>query len=363
MLMMAPATSGQMANANGGGGPQQHELRLQPFIIMDDPNYTPLEVCRGLMPAGWVKEGGVEWDLRDDRPAQLHVHIFNPNGVAAYDIYPNQFFHWDHQAEGQNIAPDYRYMGLLVHSPPADQFEALEQYVIPRYRPDLAQARIVGKTKLKDAATVAYEIMPKLNPNGIYWAAVGCETFEYELNGKTVQEEFFVTYEKELNQRLGYMGWQILNVNSTRGLKGRLGELNILRAIMTRSFRFDLPWYTKITQFVVMRHNMILQQLKNRERQREALQQAREEANDAERKEFEQHWAAEDRQADAYGDYERDVTPWKTQGGGTVKLPNSYGRAWQGGDGSIIMSNDGNYDPNQDPNTHTRWTSLQQGGN
>src|SRR5579872_4024351 len=83
MVTIAPTLHGQ----NNGGNPQQGQLRFQRFVIKDDPNYTGLDVCGGLMPAGWTKEGGVEWDLRDDRPAQLHVHFSNPHGVAAYDMY------------------------------------------------------------------------------------------------------------------------------------------------------------------------------------------------------------------------------------------------------------------------------------
>jgi len=53
----------------------------------------------------------------------------------------------------------------------------------------------------------------------------------------------------------------------------------------------------------------------------------------------------------------REVKPWKTTDGDSVKLPNKYGYAWEGANGEIIMNNDPQYNPNSDPNlTPTQWT-------
>ena len=100
------------------------------------------------------------------------------------------------------------------------------------------------------------------------------------------------------------------------------------------------------------------------EQQRQALQAARSEANDAEKQAYEQHMADLDKQSDAEADVQRQVSPWKSGNGATYKLPTQYAHAWQGADGRIIMNNDASYNPNSDPSlTPTQWTPMEQAGN
>jgi hypothetical protein len=58
------------------------------------------------------------------------------------------------------------------------------------------------------------------------------------------------------------------------------------------------------------------------------------------------------------------MSPWKDSNGDTYKLPNTYGHAWAGADGTIIMNNDPQYNPNTDSSlTPTNWTPMEQAGN
>jgi hypothetical protein len=335
-------------------------IRFKPFVINDDPTYTGMEVTHGLMPADWTLKGGVVWELRDGFPAQFRLHMSDPKDVAAFDVYPNHYFFWSQRAAMSPAQPpDARYMGLLIQKPPADQFEALAQVIIPRDRPDLARARVVEQKRLPDVAKAVYESMAKL-PGGQYGAAVGRALFEYEFNGQTVQEEMYVCYKRGTDPKLGIMNWSVENVTSTRAPKGQLDQLNALRAVTIRSCRPNPAWYDKVTQFILMRQRATMEQLADQEQRRQIFMKMRSDISDENKKEFDQHMADIDRQSDLSADYMREVSPWKTSDGSAVKLPNAYGHAWEGANGEIIMNNDALYNPNSDPNTHTTWTPLQQ---
>ena len=61
---------------------------------------------------------------------------------------------------------------------------------------------------------------------------------------------FYIVYEQAVNQRLGSMGWQIMNVTSTRAPKGQLDQLATVRAVVSHSCQPNLAFYTKVTNFV-----------------------------------------------------------------------------------------------------------------
>jgi hypothetical protein len=363
MLMMVPPVRGQAGNPMAGGTPTTPpaSAHFKKFVIHDDPSYTGMVVTQGIIPADWNIKGGVVWNLSDARPAQFRIHMSDPRDVAAFDIYPNHFFSWSRtDAARGGMGQDQKYMGMIIEQPPADQFQALAQVVLRRDRPDLAQAKVVDQTKLPDVAKSAYDAWPKMA--GVqYGVAAGKVTFEYQLQAQTVQEEFYILFKQSINQRLGIMSWSVENVSSMRGPKGSLQQLSEVRAVMAHSCQPNMDWYNKVTQFVVNRTKMTIQQLNDQEQRREIFQKMQSDANDQEKQEFQKHMDDLDRQSDAQADYMREVSPWKTSDGDSVKLPNKYGYAWEGANGEIIMNNDPQYNPNSDPNlTPTQWTSMQQ---
>jgi hypothetical protein len=362
ILLTGAVARGQTVN-NVSSTSQPAKVQFKKFVIKDDPAYTGMEVTEGLMPADWTLQGGPVWNMADGRPMQMRIHISDAQDVSAFDVYPNHFFYWSRVAAQRQVLPNTRYMGCIIEAPPRDQFQAFAQVVIARDRPDLAQAKIVKQEKLPDLAKAAFDAMGQ-NPAYVKEAAAGRITFEYVLKGQTVDEAFYIIYEQAVNQRLGFMQWQVVNVSSTRAPKGQLDQLAMVRAMVVQSCRPNLAFYTKVTNFVLDRQRATIQQLNNQQQQRQMLQTAREQANDAEKQAFDQHMADLDKQEDAEADIQRQVSPWKSPNGSTVKLPTQYGHAWQGADGRIIMNNDAQYNPNSDPNlTPTQWTPMQQAGN
>ena len=335
-------------------------MRFQRFVINDDPTYTGMEVTRGIIPAGWTMKGGVVWDLRDARPAQFRLHAGDPQDLAAFDVYPNHFFYWSAAAARGQVAQGVRYMGELVEPPPTDQFDAVAKVIIPLHRPDLAQANVVEREKLPKVAEAIFKDFAQ-SPAWEYGVAVGRMRFEYDLHGKTVQEDMYVAYKRATNPRLGFMNWSVENVTSTRGIKGNLEQLNLVRAVMAKGAAPNLAWYNKVTQFVLMRQKATMQQLADQEQRRQIFMKLSSDVSEENKRAFESHMHNIDVQSDSYGNYMREVSPWKTSDGGAIKLPTQYGHAWEGTNGEILMNNDPRYDPNSDPNnSRATWTRMEQ---
>jgi hypothetical protein len=354
VLLAAPVLAGEPAAATA-------PVRFQRFVINDDPTYTGMEVSRGVMPGGWKLKGGVVWDLRDGFPAQFRIHIGDAEDVAAFDIYPDQHCFWStNAAQNRNFPPGSRYMGSVVQAPPADQFQALTKVILPRYRPDLAQARIVDQQKMPKVAEAAFRAMAQ-NPGYQYWAMAGRMRFEYELHGQAVQEDMYVVVKLATNLRLHFTNWVVESVTSTRGPKGTLEQLNTLRALMTQAIQPNIAWYNKVTQFILIRQKMTLQKLAAQEERRKIFMKLKEEISEENKQAFENHMHDIDVRSNAFADYTREVSPYRTGDGKTVKLPNKYGMAFEGANGEILLSNEPGYNPNSDPNqARTTWTPLQQ---
>lgn len=362
MLVATAATRGEPTTAPAAPSTQPSVMRFQRFVITDDPTYTGMEVTRGIMPAGWKLKGGVVWDLRDGYPAQFRLHVSDPQDIAAFDVYPDHHFHWDATAAQRGVAPGTRYMGAMVAAPPADQFEALVRVILPQYRPELAKARVVDQEKLPKVAEVAFREIAQ-SPKYEYRAAAGRMRFEYELNGQTVQEDFYIVFKQAVNPRLHFMNWTVDNVTSTRGIKGTLDQLNMVRAVMARAGEPNIAWFSKVSQFILMRQKATMRQLADQEQRRQIFMKMQNEISDERKQAFESHMRDVDARSDAYGDYMREVSPWKTSDGSSIKLPTQYGHAWEGTNGEILMNNDPLYNPNSDPNNaHATWTPMEQAG-
>jgi hypothetical protein len=64
------------------------------------------------------------------------------------------------------------------------------------------------------------------------------------------------------------------------------------------------------------------------------------------RAEREDRWAREDVRAKKFSDYIRGVDNY-TDGKTTYTVPYGYSQIWSDGSGTVILSNDSNYDPNR----------------
>ena len=381
LLVMMPvvpglATSGFAAEdplVNKDAATQPATMRFKPYVIRDDQGFKGMEVLHGVMPLDWTLKGGVTWKMALGVPNQIRLHWGDAQDVCAFDVYPTILFCWSNEVgRGGRYQPGQVAFGNIIKQPPTDQFDAFDKVIIQMLRPDLAKAKVVNKEKLPDAAKTIYAQV-NTDPNWPVAVAVGRETLEYELHGQTVQEIIGGVLEIGGGQGpAGYKTWSVIQATSRRAPKGGFDQLKPINAVMTQSLQMNPAWNQKVAALINQREQKALanqaQARANQQAQFNAIESriaSTSAANDAQHASYWQHSADLNRQSQNRADVMREVSPWKDSTGTSYKLPTQYGHAWSGADGTILMNNDPNYNPNSDPNlkNNTTWTPMEQSHN
>jgi hypothetical protein len=332
-------------------------MRFETYVLQDDPRGIGGEVGRWLIPAGWKVQGGMQWDLSNGFPAQVNIRIYDPNSAAAFGAYPGLFFYWG--ADNRLFPQGTKYGGSLVEPPMKDQFEALNKVLIPQFRKDLANARIVDQEKLPKLSQLVFKNLPP-GPGVQGLVASGRERFAYEVQGTPVVEDFYVVYRQNIHQRLHYENWAIQFVTSVRGPKDQMDRLREMHDVMLRSATPNVAWYSDYTKFVVGRFQQdTLASLRAGAAAKAQADRAHA-VSDAERQQYEKYQQNQDDISEARAETTRGETPYTDTDGNRVVLPSDYGRVFSDGSGGYIATNDPNYDPNGDLSLHSTYTQLQQ---
>ena len=336
--------------------------KLETYTLMDDPAYIGGEVSHFLIPAGWKVDGAVHWDLASTFPAQVYLHVYDPKGPAAFGVFPALLYYWDTDRNnklGYHPPLGSKYAGGIVREPVDDVFTAMHDFVIPAYRKDLLNARVVEKEKLPKLSKWVFDHNFGL-PGQTQVVKSGRVRFEYQLNGQDVEEDLIAALSVKRDPQSKTFDWRISSIISTRGPKGTLDELKMTRLVMQRSTVQSLAWYNKLLQLAEMGNRAKLAEIRAVGERSRIFAQMNNQVSDARKKLFEDTQRGNAERALVADQYIRDVTPYSTTQGPPVELPSAYGHAWQGNNGQYIMTNDPIYNPNSDPNNvHAGWTELQ----
>jgi hypothetical protein len=138
------------------GGNSQTPANLQTFIIYkyNDP-MAGMEAFRLLIPKGWQADGGVTWVANPALPAQFHFRFYNPGGSAEFDIFPTQAYFWtDNQLFLYTNPPGSLRFGTLV-AEPIDLRTAFTNVIIPNFRGQAGDLRIVESKEVAELAALA----------------------------------------------------------------------------------------------------------------------------------------------------------------------------------------------------------------
>lgn len=362
--------------APSGGG---HAIRLDRVTVRD----TVLNCDAGTMyiPQGWKLEGGMQWCGAMGRPTSLGIRIFNPDGLEQLTVYPRghyvdgfrdyfvqQNLQFPQRRQAFEIAyAEGNHTGVQVNMPswgeeirraPANAGDYLKQFTVPMYRPELAKAKIISA---EDQMELAAKLLATI-PN-----AAGSETkltvtklrLEYQVNEKTVQEDFCCTLVCRRDTNLPMVNaitkepyppvfmWDAVVV-SWRAEKGQLDQLSGLMRALQQSFRPDVKWFNAMVQIDRARTNTWValngKRIEADVRMAQATyyqSQVREQITDEIRKMHDEREASQDKTNRMWDERFRDVEGWRDpQGGGVLEVPLEYGYVYKNDQGQVIVSTD-----------------------
>jgi hypothetical protein len=336
-------------------------MHLKRYTVTDTDGFQGMVFLTGIMPIDWTVKGGVLW--KPGLKGLVLLQWGDAQDVNGFDIYPSQHFRYEGNGPGSGNFQPGQVVGAFEIEPfPSDQFDAIDRFIIQRYRPDLVNATVLTKQRLPQVAQQAYAQLAQTYPPPRYALAVwaGTETFQYQRNGQTVQEMVSLIVEAEADKQLGGGYWTIQQASSRRAANGDFDQLTPFSSVIFQSIQQNPAWQQKFNQFVQQNHQQQAVQQQTTFNNIESRIASETQANDAEHAQYWGHVDDLNRQSQNEADVQRQVTPWHAPDGTTYKLPTTYGYAWTGADGTITMSNDPNYNPSNDPSLpSTTWTAMQ----
>ena len=376
LLAATPVARGEAADnspTNKAAATQPATMRLKPYVITDEQGFKGMEVLHGVMPVDWTVKGGVTWKMALGIPNQVRVHWGDAQDVSASDLYPTILFCWSNDVRpGGRYQPGQVSAFGIIKQPPTDQFDAFDKVIIQMMRPELAQAKVVNKEKLPDAAK-AIAAQDNGDPSWPVAVWAGRETLEYELRGQTVQEIISGVFEVGGGQgRNAYQTWSVRRATSKRAPKSAMDQFKSINDAMSQSLQWNPAWNQKVAALVKQREQKVLanqaQDRVNRQAQFNAIESriaSTSAANDAQHAAYWQHSADLDTPIPKPGGRDARGQPVERQQWHVVQTAHAIRPCVGGRDGTILMNNDPGYNPNSDPSlkNNTTWTPMEQSHN
>lgn len=328
-------------------------LRVQRVEIMDRQGFEkPLVAYTMFVPTGWKTEGGVEYPPQDGCGliSRLRWRAQAPDGSGAIEITPEE--KW---SAGNFPMPPNN----CLQSQAASVRPYLEGWVQRNRR----GARVMDFRPRPDLLK-GLEALNSENPQiGLKsWVDAGEILIAYQQDGKPVREAIstVVMFSHSKFQSIGgNPGIEMLQGTSTPGFAMRMpdGALNFKMIEALRQSIHTAPeWGARVRQASDERHratmaaNRQMSQDNMREIQKrgQIAAQARAEVADMQMGTWQSRNESMDRNQRETIESIRGVETYNDPHyGGTVQLSNQYQHAWQLRDGSYVLTDDVNFDPNR----------------
>ncbi len=317
-----------------------------------------IEAFRMLIPADWQFEGGVQWTMNNPgMPAVVAFRAYNPQGVEAFEAFPNLPFYWTNNPMLTMTFPAGSfYYGNEVR-PPAPALDVLREIVVPRYRGQAPGLQIVDRERLPELAQQLRANDPSAGA-GVTSADGARVRIRYQLGERDVEEDVFGVVEvSQVPTPTFMMGamenvfWMADYLFSFRAQAGQLDSLSDMFMAIVRSFRLNPQWYARTMQTSQYMIQNQIQQIHHIGQLSKIISQTSNQISDMIMDSYNQRQQTLDRLSDQFSQAIRGVDayhdPTTEQ---NVELPSGYDYAWSNGIGEYILTTDPSFDPNIDSN-------------
>jgi hypothetical protein len=306
-----------------------------------DPLSNGIEAFRMLVPNGWVRTGGVVWNLQWSNVASVVIRVRNSKTHEALESFPVVPQVWQ---PGSTLPVGTNYLGMQVR-PPVGAVAMLEQLIVPDFRGGL-HPHVVAATRLPKVAR-AFEATGQGPTTSSRYDAARVR-IAYRENGRAMEEDFYTAVSYTQSPSLpGTTLWEPALLYSFKAPKGKLdGAAGVLQTMIS-SVQPSLKWYAGY-QYVF---NLWIQGQMQSIRAAGALSQSIASASDSITKATTDAWQSQQDAYDRiYGEIDnqiRGVDSYRNPfDDSSVELPNEYSYAWVSSSGDYALSNSAGFDPN-----------------
>lgn len=333
-------------------GAEAATVRMKTFQYVDRQGMG-IEAFRMLIPSDWRFDGGIQWVLDNPgMPAVAAFRVTNPAGTAEFEAFPNHMFFWTNNQMILSMFPvGSRYLGSEVLQP-ATPVDFLQNVLIPRFRGNVSNLRVVERKQLPELARQLGANMPS-HPGVSTSVDGGKVKIEYQRNGRWMEETIYAVVES-FSYPIQTMYGTVVNTNwlgeylfSFKAEKGKLDASSKLFQTMVRSFQLNPQWFNKYSQLTEYLIQNQIKRIQNIGQISRIVSQTNNEISDMIMKGYESRQAVYDRLSTNFSQTIRGVDEYHDPIKETpIELPIGYNRAWTNGLGEYVLSDDYSFDPN-----------------
>jgi hypothetical protein len=348
-MKCSPETTNGGSSETSYSSENSEFLALKTVPILDSEGWgQPVVASTVLLPEDWQTQGGFYWNTSTLCLSDFVNRRFvaqSPDGSAAFEMLPASRWQW---GQSQLIQTEIQFRGCTV-APPIDPNGALEQYVIPSFRPGARVRDITPSPQAADGLREEYYRvwgpLFQMQNASVNSGAVRA-TLEYSLNGQTYEDWILLSVGEIITPSVAgnYFSYSIDFIYSLRAPSGTLSQYEQLFSAIVSSVRINPAWESAIVQLVANVNTNISQQAGNRaaiwqnamnqvgQIRMQTWQQSQETVS-----RVSNSWSRALRGVDSY------IDPVSQQ---SVELPTGYRNAWGDGSGAYVLSPDPSFNPN-----------------
>ncbi len=311
-----------------------------------------IEAFRMLIPSDWKFDGKVYWLL--DNPTMPAVSAFkvsNTKGSEELEVFPNHSYFWSTNPLTLSLQPKgSRYFGSEVR-PPVAPLEFIQDILIPEYRNNVSNLRIIEKQKVPELAQQL--VKAQQSPGITFTADAGKIKVEYQRNGIWFEEIFFAVIESMTYPIQSIYGitsntnWIGDYLFSFKAEKGKLDASTKTFQTMVNSFQLNPQWFNKYNQLVEFLIQNQIQRIQAIGQISRIISQTSNEISDMMMRSYQNRQSAYDRISENFSQMIRGVdsyyNPIEQK---NIELPSGYKSAWTNSLGEYILSDDSSFNPN-----------------
>ncbi len=319
--------------------------RVRQEAILDRNGFErPIPVGTLLLPSDWASQGSLFWQQTscEGDSWQADWVAAGPDGTVMQLEGGVGWYMSSYDMGGMNVCrqADVRTVEDFLRAyvsitRPGAQLLSVER------RSDLEQAHCYGLPQRSQTGGVLM----------VNWASIGQAVIGYSLDGQPMEEAFRVSIAFGRTVMADGWGGQMEFLSGRAypfmAMRAPAGQLDLeLFDFVNQSYQSNPEWVQRI-----VKHQQEMARINNQgamERSRITAQHG-EEMRQIIQEGFENRQAAQDRMHQNFSDAIREVTPFQDPTyGDVVELPSGYDQAWRMNDGSYVVSNNPNFDPNVD---------------
>jgi hypothetical protein len=332
-LALVPAT----ATAAKGGA----DLRFHTEVVKD-PFSNGIEAFRMLVPNGWVRRGGILWNLRYSNVASVAMTVTdakNHRELQAFPLIPQVY---DPNRFLGQVGSNY--LGMEVRRP-VNAIALIEQLIVPAFRGNL-RPTVTREVRLPRVANALTARGKGAVTSSSYDAAR--VRIAYVSNGRAMEEDFYAVVRYTTSPALPTTTmWQPDVLYSFTAPRGKLDAAARVLQTMVSSVRLDLKWYAGY-QYVF---NLWVQGQMQAINAAGQLSKQIAAASDSISRSTSEAWEAQQASYDrVYGEISEQIRGVETYDnpfeGRSVELPNDYRYAWVSAGGEYALSDSAGFNPN-----------------